>query len=363
MSPMPPPQLVALSERARSGLSTLKRKMVPPGIALLDFIGDLWGFHIAFALAELSVCDAIRDAGPEPAAADQIAEQLSVNSDMLYRTLRAASQLGLVTEHSNKRFSLTSLGQAMCKSPEASFVDFIIFMGRHGTQNWPLLADCIRTGKTAVELRHGKQPFDWLTGNPEVMESFNRAMTAVSNVACEAVVAAHDFTQYQHITDVGGGHGRLLGALLKSAPKARGTLLDLPQVVAGAPELLEGLGVRSRVEAVGGSFFEAVPAGADLYVSKSVIHDWQDEQATQILKCIRKAMGTKQARLMLCETVVPGPGKPHFAKLLDLEMVVHGGGRERTEDEYAALLRGANFRLDAIEATAGPMSLVLGSPA
>ncbi|MGE0323902.1 MAG: methyltransferase [Polyangiaceae bacterium] len=362
MSPMPPPQLVALSERARSGLSTLKRKMVPPGIALLDFVGDLWGFHVAFALAELAVCDAIRDAGPEPIASDKLAEQLSLSPDMLYRTLRAASQLGVVTEHPQKRFTLTSLGQAMCKSPEASFVDFIIFMGRHGTPNWPLLAECIRTGKTAIELLHGVQPFDWLTGEPEVMESFNRAMTAVSNLACEAIAAAHDFSQYPHITDVGGGHGRLLGELLKSAPKSRGTLLDLPQVVAGALELLEGLGVRSRVEAVGGSFFEDVPGGADLYISKSVIHDWQDEQARQILKCIRKAMGSKPAKLMLCETVVPAAGKPHFAKLLDLEMIVHGGGRERTVDEYAALFGSADFRLDTIEATAGPMSLVIGSP-
>lgn len=363
MSPMPPPQLVALSERARSGLSTLKRKMVPPSIALLDFIGDLWGFHIAYALAELAVCDAIRDAGPEPAASDRLAEKLTLDADTLYRTLRAASQLGLVTERTGRSFSLTPLGEAMCQSKDASFVDFILFMGRYGAQNWPLLPECIRTGKSAVELRTGKQPFDWLTGEPEVMECFNRAMTAVSNVACEAIAAGHDFRRYTHITDVGGGHGRLLGELLKSAPKARGTLFDQPQVVSGAGPLLEGLGVRSRVETVGGSFFESVPAGADLYIAKSVIHDWQDEQARQILQQIRAAIGSKTATLILCETVVTPPGKPHFAKLLDLEMVVHGGGRERTESEYRELLRSAGFRLDSIDATAGPLSLVCASPA
>ncbi|MCA9629191.1 MAG: hypothetical protein KC766_16030 [Myxococcales bacterium] len=362
MSRMPPPRIVALSERARSGLTSLKRKMVPPPIALLDFIGDLWSFHIAFALAELEVCDAIRDAGPEPASSERVAGELSLDADTLYRTLRAASQIGLLEEHPGKRFKLTSMGQAMCKSPEASFVDFIIFMGRYGSQNWPLLPDCIRTGKSAIELRTGKQPFDWLTGEPEVLECFNRAMTAVSNVACAAIAAAHDFTRYAHITDVGGGQGRLLAELLRTAPEARGTLFDQPAVVEGAAPLLERLGVRSRVETLGGSFFDSVPAGADLYVAKSVIHDWQDEQATQILDRIRKAIGSSGAKLMLCETVVTPAGKPHFAKLLDLEMVVHGGGRERTESEYAALLRGADFRLEAVEATAGPLSLVIASP-
>ncbi len=362
MSPMPPPRLVALSERARSGLSSLKRKMVPPNVALLDFVGDLWGFHVAFALAELAVCDAIQAAGPEPASSQRIAQELSLDADALYRTLRGAAQLGLVEEHSGQRFSLTSLGRAMCKSPEASFVDFIIFMGRYGAQNWPLLPECIRTGKTAIELSTGKQPFEWLTGEPEVAECFNRAMTAVSNVACEAIAAAHDFERYAHIADIGGGHGRLLGELLKSAPNSRGTLFDLAKVVEGAGPLLERLGVRSRVDTVGGSFFEAVPEGADLYVSKAVIHDWQDGEASQILTNIRKAMGTRPCKLMLCETVVTPPGKPHLAKLLDLEMLVHGGGRERTESEYAELLRGVGFRLDGIEGTAGPVSLVLASP-
>jgi hypothetical protein len=358
MAKVPPARVVAATEMARGGLSALRQKMVPPSFALLDYVNDLWSFHVVFTLAELRVMDALQHGARR---SDQLALELSLDADHLYRILRAATVLGLVKEEPDRAFALKSLGKALCESPQASFRDFIIFMGRYGTRFWRRLPDCIREGKTAIELETGMKPFEYLTGDPAALECFNRAMTAVSNVVSESIAAAYDFRRFERIVDVGGGHGRLLGELLGQNPKPRGILFDLPDVVAGASPLLTTMGVVERVEVVGGSFFETVPAGGDCYTAKAIIHDWQDEQARTILKCIRSAI-RPDGKLLLCECVVPAPGQAHFSKLLDLEMIVHGGGRERTVDEYRALYASAGFALTRIIATAGPTSILEGRP-
>jgi hypothetical protein len=358
MAKVPPAGVIAVAEKARVGLNTLRQKMVPPNIALIDFLSDFWGFNIAFTLAELRALDALQGG---PRASSEVARELSVDDDHLYRLFRAATTLGLVKEEAGRAFSLKPMGEALCAHPTASIRDFVIFMGRYGTRFWRRLPDCVRQGKTAIEIETGLPIFDWLRTDPEASECFNRAMTAVSNVACEAFVAVYDFARVDTVVDVGGGHGRLLAAVLVEHPKLRGVLFDLPDVVAGAGEVLEPMGLSSRVERVGGSFFEKVPEGGDLYVAKTIIHDWQDAEARKILQNIRRAMRPSGA-VVLYETVVTAPNQAHFSKLLDIEMMVHGGGRERTESEYRELFRSAGFTLSRIIPSAGPMSLIEARP-
>jgi SAM-dependent methyltransferase len=358
MAKVPPAGVIAVAEKARAGLSSLRQKMVPPNIALLDFINDFWGFNIAFALAELRALDALARG---PRASGDAARELGVDADHLYRLYRAGSMIGLVKEEAGRAFSLKPMGEALCAHPTASFRDFILFMGRYGSRFWRRLPDCVREGKTAIELETGHGTFDWLRTDPEASECFNRAMTAVSNVACEAIAAAYDFGRFTRIVDVGGGHGRLLAEILKHAPKARGVLFDLPDVVEGAHAVLTSVGVAERVERSGGSFFEGVPEAGDLYVAKTIIHDWQDAEARKILQSVRRAM-RPDATLLLFETVVTAANQPHFAKLLDIEMIVHGGGRERSESEYRELLKSAGFVLSRIVPTAGPLSIIEARP-
>jgi hypothetical protein len=358
MAKVPPAGVIAVAEKARAGLSTLRQKMVPPHIALIDFLNDFWGFNIAFALAELRAVDALQGG---PRASSEVARELSVDADHLYRLFRSASMLGLVKEEAGRAFSLRPMGEALCAHPTASFRDFVIFMGRYGTRFWRRLPDCVRQGKTAIEIETGLGTFEWLRSDPEASECFNRAMTAVSNIACDAFVAAYDFDRFETIVDVGGGHGRLLSAVLAEHPKLRGVLFDLPDVVAGAAEVLEAMRVASRVERVGGSFFESVPPGGDLYMAKTIIHDWQDDEARKILENVRRAM-RPTGTVVLYETVVTPPNQAHFSKLLDIEMVVHGGGRERTEGEYRELFKRAGFTLSRVIPTAGPMSILEARP-
>ena len=139
-----------------------------------------------------------------------------------------------------------------------------------------------------------------------------------------------------------------------------GVLFDRPQVVEGVHEQLaqEGLSVRSEV--VPGDFFETVPAGADAYLLKYVIHDWDDERSIAILKTCHQAM-TDGTKLLLAETIVPAPGEPHYAKLQDLEMLLIGA-RERTVEEYANLIEQAGFKLVRVVPTTEPVSILEAVP-
>jgi hypothetical protein len=203
----------------------------------------------------------------------------------------------------------------------------------------------------------GTNFFDYLDTNPELAAVFNDAMTSMSAMAIDPVLAAYDFSRFGQIVDVGGGHGSLLAAVLKSAPNANGVLFDLPSVVEGAPPVLDVAGIADRCTVSAGSFMEAVPEGGDAYLLKTIIHDWDEETALLILRNVRAAMSPK-AKLLLLEMVLPEHDSAHFGTMLDLEMLVVAGGKERTRSEYANLLARAGFQLERVVETAGPLSIV-----
>jgi hypothetical protein len=354
MAGVAPARVVNTFEKLRFGLQRLRRKLIPRAFAPLDFISELWSFQIAFTLTELRVWDVMAQG---KSSADQLAAATGANADALFRLLRAATNLDLVRESGSRCFELLPLGRALCEGETETFRDYLIFMGRHGWRFWGRLRDCARTGQTGIELETGKGAFDYFTGSKDVAEDFNRAMTAISNVTADAVAACYDFAGLKTIVDIGGGHGRLLGGVLKKIPAVRGILFDLPSVVAGSERVLGSLGVQDRCEVVGGSFFENVPAGGDLYMMKTIIHDWTDKQSVEILRAVRKAM-PPHGKLIVVEAVVPGPNEKHFAKFLDIEMLVHAGGRERTKDEYAALFVESGLRLTRVIPLPGPASIV-----
>ena len=187
-------------------------------------------------------------------------------------------------------------------------------------------------------------------------------MTSFSQLAVAPVVAGYDFSKYHTIVDVGGGHGRLLAAILAATPAAQGVLYDLPQVAAGAPTLLGKHNVADRVRIAEGSFFDSVPSGGDAYVLKNVIHNWPDEQAVQILRNVRAAAGAGAA-VLLIETVIPQHNSEFIGKWLDLEMLVGAAARERTTAEYRDLLGQAGLRMTRVVQTASPFSVVEAKPA
>lgn len=203
----------------------------------------------------------------------------------------------------------------------------------------------------------GKPAFDYLAAEPELGEIFNAAMTGGSAAAIPPVIAAYDFSSFATIVDVGGGHGRLLSAILAATPAARGILFDQPQVVAGAPAVLVEHGVQDRIRIEEGSFFESVPAGGDAYVLKSVIHDWPDDDAVRILRNVRTA-ATAGSHVLLVEFVIPEHNREYLGKWLDLEMLLALDARERTAAQFKQLFKQAGFQMTRLVETALPFNII-----
>lgn len=215
---------------------------------------------------------------------------------------------------------------------------------------WGRLSDCVRTGEMAPKLLSGvDDPFALMEQNPEDAAHFNRSMLELTRGVAALLPHAVDFTGVGTVVDVGGGFGALLPPLLHTHPELRGVVYDLPRCADGARKLLAGEGLAERCTFEPGDFFESVPAGADVYLIKSVIHDWDDAHSRQILERCREAMH-ERARLLVLEWIVPERVGAADAGIVgtDLNMLVMVGGLERTESEYRALLASAGLRVDRV---------------
>jgi hypothetical protein len=355
----PPAWLIGGIGRVRAALTVASRAAVPPNIALLEMAQGAWLTQALYAAAELGIADALRDG---PRSAEEVARQVGTAPDPTYRVMRALAANGVLTLRRDGRFGLTRLGHALRSDHDGSMAPMIKLVGRaEHWEHWSHLMHSVRTGQPAVEAIRGMSAWDYLESNPEYAAVFNDAMTGVSAVAIDTAVPLYDFADRTVIVDVGGGHGALLARILARTPQARGVLFDLPAVVDGAGPLLDAAGVGDRCARVGGSFFESVPDGADAYVMKTVIHDWDDEEALAILRNVRTAIASG-GKLLLFELVLPEAAPHHPGMLLDLEMLVHAGGRERTARQYADLLARGGFRLTRVIPTPGPMSIVEAVP-
>jgi hypothetical protein len=227
-------------------------------------------------------------------------------------------------------------------------------VGDGSYEGWGGLLSSVQTGKTAFDQIYGHGYWEFLRRNPRQAASFNEMMRGVTAQVTPAVTAAHDWSRYPVIADVGGGIGSQLVDILAAHPSCRGLLYDQPDVVATALP-------HDRMQCIGGSFFEGVPSGADAYLLRMVIHDWPEKEAVVILKNVREAM-KPDAHLVLIENVIPETSDYAYGKWLDLHMMVLAGGCERTAQEYRELFAQAGFILEQIVPTAAPHSLIFGHP-
>jgi hypothetical protein len=202
-----------------------------------------------------------------------------------------------------------------------------------------------------------------LARQPEVAAIFNEGMTGLTSQVTAAVLATCDSAVCRTIVDVGGGNGHLLAAMLQAYPHLSGLVFDLPHSRDGALHYLATAGVADRSDFVGGDFFSTVPAGADAYLLKRIIHDWDDSRGIALLRTCRRSMGPG-SRLLIIERLMPsGNAVAPDAVFGDVAMLVHTGGRERTEAEYGALLAAADFCLVRTVPTATPYSVLEAVPA
>jgi SAM-dependent methyltransferase len=209
---------------------------------------------------------------------------------------------------------------------------------------------------------HGQELFAYFEQHPEAGAIYNAAMSSTSRLTNRAVVAAYDFSGIRTLVDVGGGYGGLLTAILRANPTVHGVLFDLPRVAAQAAEQIAGAGLAERCDVVGGDMFDSLPTGADAYVMSEVLHGFQDDRASVILGNCRRAVAA-EGRLLIVDLVLPPGDEPFFGSLLDLEMLVIAGGKERTAAEYGELLASSGWRLLRVHPTLSLQSIVEAAPA
>jgi hypothetical protein len=214
---------------------------------------------------------------------------------------------------------------------------------------------------------HGAELFEYMKRDQDFAAIFNGAMTEGSVRMAGEIVATYDFSRFRTIVDVGGGQGWLLSKILVKTPGAQGILFDLDHVIEAARPVVAESGVADRCTLVPGSFFESIPPGGDAYIMKWIMHDWDDGDATRILRNVR-AVIPADGSLIVFDRVMPeriAAGDPVLqnATLADLNMLVNASGRERTEAEFRTLLSGAGFRLVSARTASSGLGTVEGAPA
>jgi hypothetical protein len=308
----------------------------------------VWGFfpaQVVHTLVTLGVPDRLA-AGPT--AAPDLARAVAADPDALARLLRAGAGLGLLDRDGAGRWLLTATGGLLRTGvPGAMGQLSALFCADPCWRSWGELGWSVRTGQVAFEKVTGRSAFEYLAGEPGLGAVFTEAMAEGTRLAAPGVVACCDLTGVGTLADVGGGNGTLLAAFLTAHPGLRGVVFDTAAGVGDADRVLTAAGVADRTEVVIGDMFVAAPP-ADAYVVKSVVHDWDDERATALLARVREAMPA-HGRVFVVEPVLAadtaGLAAQFGVLMSDLNMLVCAGGRERTGEEFAALLAAAGLRL------------------
>jgi hypothetical protein len=335
----------------------------PSALTIEAALTMMSGYYISQALyvtAKLGIADLVRD---RPRSVDDLARETGTHPRSLYRVLRTLAAVDVFSEDERGVFGITEASATLLSGVPWSLRASCISHGEEIYRAFGDMLHSVRTGGSAFEHVYGVGHFDYLQGHPEAAEQFNDAMAAITDTECAATIEAYDFSGFGTLVDIGGGNGRLLAEILAAHPGPSAVLFDLPHSLETAEERLRAAGLIDRCRLVGGSFFESVPAGGDLYVLKHIIHDWDDERAVAILKSVRTAI-TPDAKLILIEhVIVPGNDLSSIpAKMIDLVMLTVHGGHERTEEEFRRLLDQAGFNLTSVILTSAAVSVLEAVP-
>jgi hypothetical protein len=329
---------------------------MPPDAKLLQLVSGCFVSSALYAAARLGIAELLAD-GPKPAA--DLAALTGMHEFSLYRLLRALASVGVFSELPEHMFVNSPMSDTLRRdAPNSTLYMTLWTLNEPHWRVYGHLLQSVHSGETVWDKVHGEPVFKTLfETDRELGDIFNRAMTSYSHQTIPAILDAYDFSAFEKVVDVAGGHGHLLAAILRKYPSIKGVLFEFPPVLEGAPAMFESHGVADRAELAGGDFCTDVPVTADGYILKHIIHDWYDDKCEIILGNIRRVM-PDDAKVLIIDAVIPGPNVPHFAKFLDLEMLMLPGGMERTAGEFDSLLAKSGFRMTGIVQTHSPVSIV-----
>ena len=317
-----------------------------PHAVMLGLSTGMWISQALCGVAYHGLADVLVAGARHP---EEIAAATGTHADTVRRVLRALASFGIFSE-TEHGFALTPLSQTLLSDSPSSLRYLFMLQGAPGHwRAWGEIVKVLADGRPGTLSAYGEHVYDFLAKHPEEAEIFDRAMTAMSRVTVPAVMAVCDFSSSSVVVDIAGGQGWFLSAVLQRNAHVRGVLFDRPDVIERAMRDGPLVPFADRCRFEGGSFLNAVPGGADTYLTMRSIHSWPDDGATAILRTIAQAM-TKTARLLIVDPVL---GVNPRAPITDLEMLVWANGRERTREELTVLLQAAGLHLVSLIPTAG----------
>ncbi len=324
----------------------------PP--VLFQMATGYWVSQAIYVTAKLGIADLLKD-GPRSCVA--LATATGADAPSLFRLMRALASVGVFSHIQGDCFALSRLAESLQTEVHGSLRAMVITLGEIHYQACGNLLHSVQTGSPAFNHVYGASLFDYLRQNVDAADAFNQGMANVASMLAYAVLMAYDFTGISSIVDIGGGQGALLETIVQFNPDIRGTVFDTDSTIHRATRQRSHNTWGKRCSYFTGDFFTSVPSGADAYLLCGVIHDWDDSRAVTILRNCRKAM-PKNSRVLLVDMIVPDEAAASFSKLLDLNMLVMNGGRERTIAEVRALLNAADYKIARIVPTMAPQSVI-----
>lgn len=326
-----------------------------PQKTILQMASGYWVTQALYVAAKLGVADLLKDGTKN---CDELATATGANAGALYRLMRGLASLKVFAEEEDGYFNLTPLAACLQSDIPGSMRGIVMMGGREYYQAWGNFLYSIQTGQSAFENLYDMPLFEYYAQNPESGKAYDQAQKSGSAAARAEILKSYDFSGISKVVDVGGGNGSLISAILKTNLTMQGVLFEQPSAIAQAKDLIQAEGVEERCELVAGDFFESVPSGGDTYILRYILHNWDDERASAILKNCHHAM-LENGKILVIEQIIPPGNEPFLGKLLDLHMLVlFPGGCERTENEYRVLFETSGFQLTKIFPTQANVSVL-----
>ncbi|MBL0137191.1 MAG: methyltransferase [Bacteroidetes bacterium] len=328
---------------------------ISPSTQMMQMITGFWTSCCIYNAAKLNVADLLHK---DAMSCEQLAESTRTNASSLYRMMRALASVGIFSENEKGEFANTTLSETLRSDLPGSMKAMAIAQLGDHYPAWGNLLYSLKTGNTAFEKVEGMNVWKYYETHPEEGLNFMKAMTGSTNAAIQNVIPMYDFSSAKTIVDIGGGNGVFLMAILDKAPQATGIVFDEEYVVDETIKTIEERGFSKKCSVSAGNFFEAVTEGADIYLMKHVLHDWNDEQSVQILRNCSEAMHSG-SKMLVIEAVIPTGNTRHPGKFMDINMMAMTGGKERTEAEYASIFEQSGLKLARVIHTNSPTLSIL----
>ena len=330
----------------------------PPQAIILDMLLGMMKTQAIHEAVRLNLAERLKD-GPKQVS--ELAEETQTHPNSLVRLLRALESLGLFQEVTPGEYAQTPLSHFLRPNISGSMYDVALIHGEQWQwRPWEAFSYSLQTGKTAFDHLFGTRLFEYFATHPQESEGFNSAMAGFSHQVDRPLVEGYEYSSLSTIVDIGGGYGGWLSTILQANPGLEGIVFDLPHVIEDARQ--QSSHSTSRYQLIAGDMFqpETIPQGADAYIMRQIIKDWDDEAAIRILTNCRLAMRPRGKILVAEQVVRPGENVMTSTKLIDLQLMVVLSGQERTEAEYRAIFETAGLQLIKIWPTRSPYSILEG---